>query len=102
MTEIITCPVCGQEIPPIATVQVEKYPDGSMKKWTETTMDSHGTALSKRVDEYTYKDGVVDQIAQQIYNEKDALIKNQIITHLPEFKITVEDVEIVAVVKEVI
>jgi len=77
-----TCPVCGAELPPTITIQVEKYPDGQMKRWTEITKDSYGTVLGKRVDEYTYqKTGEVNQIWQRVYSEKDEVVKDTKITH---------------------
>ena len=89
-----TCPVCGQEIPTISTIQVEKYPDGQTKTWTETTTDSHGTILSKRVDSYTYKDGVINKINQKKYSDKE-LIKETEITHYTDKAPTVKDIEVI-------
>ena len=46
---IETCPYCGSEMPPKVEVVTEKYPDGSLKKWTEEIRDSHEMLIQKRV-----------------------------------------------------
>lgn len=82
-----TCPCCGHEIAPTVVITVEKYPDGSMKKWTETTTDSYGKILGTRTDEYTYfKKGQIHEIVQKRFNGSNKLLDMVKVTHYEDGK----------------
>lgn len=65
------------------STSVEKDKTGKITKWTEERRDLDGVLISKRFDDYIYKEtGEIDTITMRKYDGKNNLVDEKIVEHL--------------------